>query len=114
MRIGGFDLPANIAVAPCIYLTHRRPDVWPDPLRFDPTRFLGKRPNPYEFFPFGGGVRRCLGMAFSLYEMKVVLAQVLARVELAAVPGYRVRLVRRSVTFAPSEGMPVVVQRRAA
>jgi cytochrome P450 len=114
MRIGGVDLPAGVAVAPCIYLTHRRPDVWPDPLRFDPTRFVGKRPNPYEFFPFGGGVRRCLGMAFSLYEMKVVLAQVLARVELAAVPGYRVRLVRRSITFAPSEGMPVVVQRRAA
>jgi cytochrome P450 len=114
MRIGGVDLPAGVAVAPCIYLTHRRPDVWPDPLRFDPTRFLGKRPNPYEFFPFGGGVRRCLGMAFSLFEMKVVLAQVLARVELAPVPGYEVRLVRRSVTFAPSEGMPVVVQRRAA
>ena len=114
MRIGGWDLPAGIAVAPCIYLTHRRPDVWPDPERFDPTRFLGKRPSPYEFFPFGGGVRRCLGMAFSLYEMKVVLAEVLTRVELAAVPGYRVRLVRRSVTFAPSEGMPVLVQRRAA
>jgi len=114
MRIGGVDLPAGVAVAPCIYLTHRRPDVWPDPLRFDPARFLGKRPNPYEFFPFGGGVRRCLGMAFSLFEMKVVLAEVLSRVELAAVPGYRVRLVRRSITFAPSEGMPVVVQRRAA
>jgi cytochrome P450 len=113
-RIGGVDLPAGIAVAPCIYLTHRRPDVWPDPLRFDPARFVGKRPSPYEFFPFGGGVRRCLGMAFSLFEMKVVLAEVLARVELAAVPGYRVRLVRRSITFAPSEGMPVLVQRRAA
>ena len=114
MRIAGCDLPAGVGVAPCIYLTHRRADLWPDPHRFDPTRFLGRRPNPYEFFPFGGGVRRCLGMAFSLFEMKVVLAQVLARIELAAVPGYRVRVVRRSITFAPSEGMPVVAQRRAA
>ncbi len=112
--IGGWDLPAGVAVAPAIYLTHRRADVWEEPLRFAPERFLGRRPNPYEFYPFGGGVRRCLGMAFALYEMKVVLAEVLSRVELSMVPGYRVRLVRRSITFAPSEGMPVVMQRRAA
>lgn len=113
-RFGGWDLPAGVAVVPCMYLTHRRPDVWPDPLRFDPDRFVGRRPTPYEFFPFGGGVRRCLGMAFALYEMKVVLATVLSRLELRAAPGYRMKLVRRSITFAPSEGMPVVVDRRAA
>jgi len=112
-RIGGWDLPAGVAACPAIYLTHRRPDLWPDPLRFDPTRFLGRRPNPYEFFPFGGGVRRCLGMAFALFEMKVVLAEVLSRVVLHAAPGYRARLVMRSLTFAPSEGVPVVVERRA-
>ena len=113
-RIGGWDLPAGVAVVPCIYLTHRRPDVWPDPLRFEPERFIGRRPTPYEFFPFGGGVRRCLGMAFALYEMKVVLATILSHLELHAAPGYRMKLVRRSITFAPSEGMPVVVERRAA
>jgi len=114
MRIGGWELPEGVAVAPAIYLTHRRADVWDDPLRFDPERFVGKRPSPYEFYPFGGGVRRCLGMAFALYEMKIVLAEVLSRVELSIVPGYRVRLVRRSITFAPSEGLPVVMERRAA
>jgi hypothetical protein len=77
-------------------------------------RFIGRRPTPYEFFPFGGGVRRCLGMAFALYEMKVVLATVLSHLELHSAPGYRMKLVRRSITFAPSEGMPVVVERRAA
>lgn len=64
--------------------------------------------------PFGGGVRRCLGMAFALVEMKIVLAEVLSRVELRAAPGYQVRVVRRSVTLAPAEGMPVVVRGRAA
>jgi cytochrome P450 len=114
MRIGGWDLPADVAVGPCIYLVHRRPDVWPDPERFDPGRFLGARPSPYEFLPFGGGSRRCLGMAFALYEMKVVLAAVLSRVDLARAPGYRMKVVRRSITLAPSRGMPVVVTARAA
>ncbi len=114
MRIGGRDLPAGVVAAPCIYLAHRRPERWQEPERFDPDRFVGARPSPYEFLPFGGGVRRCLGMAFALYEMKIVLAQVLARVGLAAAPGYRMRVVRRAVTLAPSEGMPLVVRSRAA
>jgi cytochrome P450 len=114
MRIGGRDLPAGISVGPCIYLIHRRPDLWANPETFDPARFVGARPSPYEFLPFGGGVRRCLGMAFALYEMKVVLAEVLARVDLRSAPGYRMRIVRRSITMAPSKGMPVVVAARAA
>jgi cytochrome P450 len=114
MRIGGHDLPAGVIAAPCIYLAHRRTERWPEPERFDPERFLGARPTPYEFLPFGGGVRRCLGMAFALYEMKVVIATVLSRVELGLAPGYHVRVVRRNVTLAPSEGMPVVLERRVA
>jgi cytochrome P450 len=114
MRIGGIDLPAGVVASPCIYLAHRRPERWPEPERFRPERFFETKPTPYEFLPFGGGVRRCLGMAFALVEMKIVLAEVLTRVELRAAPGYQVRVVRRSVTLAPSEGMPVVVEGRAA
>jgi cytochrome P450 len=114
MTIGGVDLPEGVVAAPCIYLAHRRAERWPEPARFRPERFLDSKPTPYEFLPFGGGVRRCLGMAFALVEMKVVLAEILARVELRAAPGYQVRVVRRSVTLAPAEGMPVVVERRAA
>jgi cytochrome P450/predicted unusual protein kinase regulating ubiquinone biosynthesis (AarF/ABC1/UbiB family) len=114
MRIGGHDLPAGVVAAPCIYLAHRRPQRWPEPERFDPTRFLDARPTPYEFLPFGGGVRRCLGMAFALSEMRIVLARVLPRVTLQTAPGYAARVVRRSITFAPSEGMPVVAGRAAS
>jgi cytochrome P450 len=114
MRIGGRELPAGAIAAPCIYLTHRRPEAWPDPERFDPERFVGQRTSPYAFFPFGGGVRRCLGMAFALYEMKIVVAEVLTRAVLRGAPGYRVRVVRRGITFAPSDGMPVVVEAIAA
>jgi cytochrome P450 family 110 len=114
MQIGGADLPAGVVAAPCIYLAHRRPERWPEPERFRPERFLETKPTPYEFLPFGGGVRRCLGMAFALVEMKIVLAEVLSRLELRTAPGYQVRVVRRSVTLAPSEGMPVVVAQRGA
>jgi cytochrome P450 len=113
LRIAGKELPAGVLVAPCIYLVHRRPELWPDPDRFDPGRFLGARPSPYTFFPFGGGTRRCIGAAFATYEMKIVLARVIGRVELALAGGYRPRLVRRSIAFAPSEGLPVVVTARA-
>jgi cytochrome P450 len=64
---------------------------------------------PYEYFPFGGGVRRCLGMAFAQYEMKVVLATVLSRRTLALPADSDVRPVRRAITIAPSDGTRVVV-----
>ena len=114
MRIAGHDLPPGVIVAPCMYLTHRRPELWEDPAAFRPERFLAKRPSPYEFFPFGGGPRACLGAAFATFEMRVVLARMLTRVEMRAAPGYCVRVVRRGITFAPSEGMPVVIEQRAA
>jgi cytochrome P450 len=114
MRIGGVDMPAGSGAVPNIYGAHHRPETWPEPHRFRPERFLGTRPSPFEFFPFGGGGRRCLGQAFALYEMKIVLATLLARTELSLAPGYRVRVVRRNITWVPSEGMPVVMTRRAA
>lgn len=107
-QIGDYELPAGNIVAPCIYLTHRRPDLWPEPDTFNPDRFVGRRIDPYSFFPFGGGARHCLGAAFANYEMKIVLARLLSRVSLRAAPGDPVRVVRRGITFAPSGGVPVI------
>lgn len=112
MTFGGVSLPAGVIAVPNIYLTHRNPEVWPDPDRFDPRRFLDAKPSPYGFFPFGGGVRRCIGMAFALYEMQVVLATVLRHLTVEAAPGVDIRLVRRSITFAPSDGMPLIARDR--
>jgi len=103
MRIGGRELPAGIAVGPCIYLVHRRPDLWPDPERFDPRASSAPARAPTNF-SLRRRVRRCIGMAFALYEMKVVPAQVLLRLELRLAPGYRISFVRRSITLAPSAG----------
>jgi len=111
--IAGTRMPAGSVAAAVIYLVHRRPDLWPDPTRFDPSRFVGAKPDPAHYFPFGGGTRRCLGMAFASYEMRIVLATILARFDVASA-GKRVRLVRRGVTLAPSNGMPIRVARARA
>jgi len=110
--VAGWDLPAGTLVSPSIYLAHRDPVAWPDPERFDPTRFLDARISPYAYLPFGGGARRCIGMAFALYEMRVVLATMLARFRVRPAPGVRIRPRRRGVSMAPSDGMPLVLARR--
>ena len=75
IEIGGWDLPAGVHIAPSIYLLHRRPDLYPNPSEFRPERFLGDDPpGTYEWIPFGGGVRRCLGASFALFEMRAVMA----------------------------------------
>lgn len=110
--IAGRALPAGVIVAPAIYLTHRRADLWPEPERFHPERFVGVRPSPYAFFPFGGGVRRCIGAAFASYEMKIILAQVFSRLTLRPVAGPAVRPVALTATVGPSGGTPIVVEAR--
>ena len=111
-EIGGVELPAGVIAIAAIYLVHHRDDLWPDPSRFDPSRFVGKKVDPTHYFPFGGGARRCLGMAFATYEMKIVLATVLSQFSLRAAPGEKIKLVRRGVTLAPSGGMPLIATKR--
>jgi cytochrome P450 len=108
-QVAGYDLPAGTIVMPSIYLAQHRPEAFPQPECFIPERFLGVKSSPYEWLPFGGGIRRCVGMAFALYEMKMVLAAVLSRVALRIAPGARIRQIRRSVTVGPSGGLPVIV-----
>ena len=70
---------SGVNVAPCAYLVHRREDLYPEPLAFRPERFLSRQFSPYEYFPFGGGNRRCLGTTLAPMEMKLVLGMILAR-----------------------------------
>jgi cytochrome P450 len=107
----GLAFPAGTMVAPSIYLVHRRPSLYPEPTRFRPERFLGWKPAAWEWLPFGGGLRRCVGAAFALYEMKMVLASILPRVDMR-LAGDVVKPVRRAVTIAPKGGLPVVVTAR--
>lgn len=101
----GYQLPPKTPVVGCIYLTHRREDLYPQAEQFKPERFLERKFSPYEFFPFGGGSRLCIGMALAQYEMKLVLATILLNYELNLLEKQPVKAVRRGVTLAPKGGI---------
>ncbi len=114
MEIGGLVLPAGTNVAPCIYLVHRRPDLYPEPDRFRPERFLEQPAGTYTWIPFGGGVRRCLGGAFAEFEMAVVLRELVRRKRIVPVGEEPEHPVRRTITNVPSRGAEVIVRPRVA
>jgi len=113
MEIGGRMLPAGVNVAPSIYLLHRRADVYDEPRASRPERFLDNPPGTYTWIPFGGGVRRCLGASFAQFEMKVVLREVVSRLDLRAARPQQEARVRRAIVFAPARGGEVVAAPRA-
>jgi cytochrome P450 len=109
-ELDGLTLPAGVRVAPNIYLTHHRADVYPEPDAFRPERFLENAPDTYSWIPFGGGIRRCLGASFALYEMKVVIPAILRSVDLTAVGSRPERIRRRAVTFVPERDTMVLAR----
>jgi cytochrome P450 len=113
-ELRGYELPEGTRVAPNIYLTHMNPTVYPEPKRFQPERFLGNGADTYSWIPFGGGIRRCLGASFAMYEMRIVIPAILERVRIeAAGPAEHIR--RRAITFAPHADARVrVTEKRPA
>jgi len=112
LRVDGLTLPAGTDVTPAIWLTHTRPDVYPEPLAFRPERFLEHPPTTYGWIPFGGGVRRCLGAAFAEMEMRVVLGAILRSRVLRAASPHAERPVRRNVTLSPRGGTRIIATAR--
>jgi cytochrome P450 len=109
VEIGGYELPAGVSVAPCVYLAHRNPEVYPEPDRFLPERFLDNPPGTYTWIPFGGGVRRCLGAAFAQFEMAVVLRELVRRHEIRPAKPKSERVFRRAITETPRHDARVVL-----
>jgi cytochrome P450 len=112
-KLAGYDLPIGTSVGACIYLAQRNPEVYPEPDAFRPERFLGVSPDSSAWFPFGGGLRRCIGASFAQYEMKIVLGTMLANCDFELAQPSPVRIVRRTITFTP-EGGPRVRARNLA
>lgn len=105
--LAGQRFEAGDVVMGCIQAVHERPDLYPEPQRFNPDRFLERSFSPGEFLPFGGGARRCIGAALAVYEMKLILATLLRQHSLALCPESN-RLIqprRRGFTLGP--GSPV-------
>ena len=112
LTIGGYELPVGTDVVPVTLLVHRRPDIYPDPWTFKPTRFLDTRPSTGEWFPFGGSVRRCIGASFAQFEAKIVLEELTKALVLSPVEQRPERTGRRAIVLTPSKGARVVAQRR--
>jgi cytochrome P450 family 110 len=110
MQLMGYDIPQGVMLSTCIYLVHHREDLYPEPNRFKPERFLERQFSPYEYLPFGGGNRRCIGAAFAMFEMKLVLAKVLSRYSLELAENRTILPVRRGLTMAPAGGVRLVVK----
>jgi cytochrome P450 len=109
VELGGYELPAGVSVAPCIHLLHRDPQIYPEPERFLPERFLDNPPGTYTWIPFGGGVRRCLGAAFAQFEMAVVLRELVHRRQVQPADPAPERPFRRAITETPRHDATVVL-----
>ena len=109
VEIMGHWFEAGTMLTPCIYLVHHREELYPEPKQFRPERFLEREYSPYEFIPFGGGNRRCLGYALAMLEMKLVIGTILSNYHLALADHKPVIPQRRGLTIAPSNGVPLLM-----
>jgi cytochrome P450 len=111
-RIGEQAVPAGAMVCPNMYLAHRRTDLYDNPAAFWPERFAGQPPPGPGWFPFGGGIRRCLGASFAAFEMQIVIPEVLRAVTLRPASRRPARIHREAVTLVPHNGARAVVTTR--
>jgi cytochrome P450 family 135 len=112
VELAGYRLPAGVMVAPGIGLVHASPQQYPDPERFDPDRMLGATLSPTTWLPFGGGNRRCLGATFAMTELRVVLREILRRVELRTTTAKDEGQKVKHVILTPHRGARIYVQAR--
>ncbi len=111
-RLGEHGVPAGTAVTMSILLVHHREDLYPRPFDFLPERWIGRKPGTYEWIPFGGGIRRCLGAALAMAEQRVVLEAMARRLDLEADDPAPERALHRNVTMIPARGARVVIRSR--
>ncbi len=111
-RLGDYAVAPETPVAMSILLVHHREDIYPQPFEFKPERWLGRKPGTYEWIPFGGGIRRCLGAALAMAEQRVVLEAMARRLDLEADDPAPEHAVHRNVTMIPSRGASVVIRSR--
>jgi cytochrome P450 len=110
VEVAGEKFAEGTVLVPCIYLAHRQQTTYKQPDKFIPERFLEQKFSAFEYLPFGGGYRGCIGAAFAMYEMKLILATIMQKFELELVDKKPVKPVRRGITIVPSGGVSMVVK----
>ena len=101
----GCKLKAGTAVGAVAFLTHRDPEIYENPDEWIPERFLDHKFSPFEFYPFGGGSRRCIGAAFASFEAKVVLGTLLPAYRFELLDNRPLSVERRHITLMPRGGV---------
>jgi len=109
VSLGGHELEPGTQVMGSIYSIHHDEDLYPEPNKFRPERFLERQFSTYEFIPFGGGTRRCIGMALAQFEMKLILAKILLDLDLNLVTSGEVKAKRRGIVTGPNRPIEMVV-----
>ncbi len=113
-EMGGYFIPKNSVVLTTPYLTHRHPDFWENPEKFDPDRFLSERFSKlpkYAYFPFGGGPRLCIGNNFAMMEAVLILATIAQRYQLKLIPDQKIE-VEVAITLRPKYGIKMQLEKR--
>jgi cytochrome P450 family 138 len=111
-ELGEWVIPRGYSIIVSISRLHADPEIFPDPDRFDPQRFVGAKPPSFAWIPFGGGARRCVGAVFANMEMDVVLRTVLRHfiIETTTAPGEKYH--SRGIAYTPKDGGKITVHRR--
>lgn len=112
IEIAGYRFDSETTFIASIYLVHYQEDLYPNAHQFEPERFLKRQYSTSEYFPFGGGSRRCLGFALAQLEMKLVLATILSKYQLVLAEDKPVKPHRRGFTLAPTGGVRMVMTRK--
>ena len=110
VKVMGYELNPGTILIGNIYSTHQHEDLYSEPKEFQPERFLKKQYSPYEFLPFGGGSRVCIGGTFALFEMKLVLATILSHYELELVSNRPEHPKFEGLISYPASGVKMVIR----
>jgi cytochrome P450 len=113
-RLGPYAVPPQTPLGISILLVHHREDLYPEPFAFLPGRWLDRRPGAYEWLPFGGSTRRCLGAALAMTEQRIVLEVMARRLDLDADDRRPERAIHRNVTMIPARGARVIIRSKRA
>ncbi|MDJ0598563.1 MAG: cytochrome P450 [Crocosphaera sp.] len=110
VEVAGYTFKPGDMIQGCMYLTHLRDDLYPNPKQFNPQRFLDRQYTPYEFMPFGGGSRRCVGEALAQFEMRLVIATIMSKYHLKLGDTQPEKQQRRGLTLAPTRGVKMIFE----